>query len=109
MSDSQDPKQVNNDLRNSQFGGGLIDADTVNAGRIGWDNIHLGQQTGRYQLIQSYRRINGSDRSLKKTHSKKPTPFKARKLQICEQPWLLKQMYPASFNTNTSFSQRNAH
>ncbi|MBE8992712.1 hypothetical protein [Nostoc sp. LEGE 12450] len=34
--DSQDPKQVsNNDLRNSQFGGELINAGTVNAGRIG--------------------------------------------------------------------------
>lgn len=48
MPDSQDPKQVSkNDLRNSQFGGGLINADTVNAGRVGGDiyNIHLGQQT----------------------------------------------------------------
>lgn len=48
MPDSEDPKQVNNnDLRNSQFGGGFINADTVNAGRIGGDiyNIHFGQQT----------------------------------------------------------------
>ncbi|WP_334878142.1 AAA-like domain-containing protein [Nostoc sp.] len=48
MPDSEDPKQVsNNDLRNAQFGGGFINADTVNAGRIGGDiyNIHLGQQT----------------------------------------------------------------
>ncbi|WP_292818140.1 AAA-like domain-containing protein [Nostoc sp. JL23] len=47
MPDSQDPKQVSNDLRNTQFGGGLINADTVNAGRIGGDiyNIHLGQHT----------------------------------------------------------------
>ncbi|MEJ6486926.1 GUN4 domain-containing protein [Nostoc punctiforme UO1] len=48
MPDSEDPKQVSkNDLRNSQFGGGFISADTVNAGRIGGDiyNIHLGQQT----------------------------------------------------------------
>jgi hypothetical protein len=48
MPDSEDPKQVNNnDLRNSQFGGGLINAGIVNAGRIGGDiyNIHLGQQT----------------------------------------------------------------
>nr|WP_322666204.1 hypothetical protein [Dendronalium sp. ChiSLP03b]MDZ8208994.1 hypothetical protein [Dendronalium sp. ChiSLP03b] len=46
MPDSQDSKQVNNDLRNAQFGGGLINADTVNAGRIGGDiyNIHIGQQ-----------------------------------------------------------------
>ncbi len=42
MPDFQDSKQVNNnnnDLRNSQFGGGLINADTVNAGQIG-DNIY---------------------------------------------------------------------
>ncbi|MEH1889728.1 MAG: hypothetical protein V7K92_09810 [Nostoc sp.] len=48
MPDSEDPKQVSsNDLCNSQFGGGLINADTVNAGRIGGDiyNIHLGEQT----------------------------------------------------------------
>ncbi|WP_242054243.1 hypothetical protein [Nostoc parmelioides] len=48
MPDSQDPKQViNNDLRNAQFGGGLINADTVNAGRIGGDilNFFFGQQT----------------------------------------------------------------
>jgi hypothetical protein len=48
MPDSEDPKQVNNnDLRNSQFGGGLVNAGTVNAGQIGGDiyNIHLGQQT----------------------------------------------------------------
>ncbi|MHC5916978.1 MAG: hypothetical protein ACYTXE_39760, partial [Nostoc sp.] len=48
MPDSEDPKQVNNnDLHNSQFGGGLINTDTVNAGQIGGDiyNIHLGQQT----------------------------------------------------------------
>ena len=48
MPDSQDPKQViNNDLPNSQLGGGLINADTVNANRIGGDtySIHLGQKT----------------------------------------------------------------
>jgi|GEM_PF-1602465 len=48
MPDSQDPKQTdNNDLRNAQFSGGLINAESVNAGRIGGDiyNIHLGQQT----------------------------------------------------------------
>ncbi|MFN6565540.1 MAG: toll/interleukin-1 receptor domain-containing protein [Nostoc sp. ChiSLP01] len=46
MPDSQDPKQVNNDLRNAQFGGGLINADTVNAGQIDGNvyNIHFGQQ-----------------------------------------------------------------
>ncbi|WP_277883382.1 hypothetical protein [Nostoc flagelliforme] len=44
MPDSKDPKQVNNDLRNSQFGGRLINADTVNSGRVGGDiyNIHFG-------------------------------------------------------------------
>ncbi|WP_392476721.1 AAA-like domain-containing protein [Nostoc sp. C110] len=48
MPDSEDPKQVsNNDLRNTQFGGGFINAEIVNAGRIGGDiyNIHLGQHT----------------------------------------------------------------
>ncbi|RCJ40085.1 hypothetical protein A6770_38350 [Nostoc minutum NIES-26] len=47
MPDSEDPKQVNNDLPNSQFGGGFINADTVNAGRIGGDiwNFFLGPQT----------------------------------------------------------------
>ncbi|MBH8573035.1 NACHT domain-containing protein [Nostocaceae cyanobacterium CENA369] len=48
MADSQDPKQVNNnDLRNAQFGGGFINAENVNAGRIGGDiwNIFFGQQT----------------------------------------------------------------
>lgn len=47
MPDSEDPKQVSNDLRNAQFGGGLINAGTVNAGQIGGDiyNIHLGQHT----------------------------------------------------------------
>ncbi|WP_242058211.1 MULTISPECIES: hypothetical protein [Nostoc] len=48
MPDSQDPKQVNNnDLSNAQFGGGFINAENVNAGRIGGDiwNIFFGQQT----------------------------------------------------------------
>jgi predicted NACHT family NTPase len=47
MPDSEDPKQVSsNDLRNSQFGGGFINAESVNAQRIGGDiwNIFLGQQ-----------------------------------------------------------------
>lgn len=38
MSDSQNPKTVtNNDLPNSQFGGGLINAESMNAGKIGGD------------------------------------------------------------------------
>ncbi|RCJ17503.1 hypothetical protein A6770_33975 [Nostoc minutum NIES-26] len=48
MPESQDPNQVtNNDLRNAQIGGGLINAETVNAQRIGGDiwNFFLGQQT----------------------------------------------------------------
>ncbi|MFN6497023.1 MAG: AAA-like domain-containing protein [Nostoc sp. DedQUE01] len=47
MPDSQKPKQVNNNLQNAQFGGGLINADTVNAGQIGENiyNIHFGPQT----------------------------------------------------------------
>lgn len=45
MPESEDPKKfTNNDLHNSQFGGGFINADTVNAGQIGGDiyNIHIG-------------------------------------------------------------------
>ncbi|NEN96393.1 MAG: NACHT domain-containing protein [Moorea sp. SIO3I7] len=35
---SEDPKKVsNNDLPNSQFGGGFVDADTVNVGQLGGD------------------------------------------------------------------------
>lgn len=48
MPDSQDPKQVNNnDLHNSQFGGGLINAENVTAGRIGGDiyNIYWGHES----------------------------------------------------------------
>ncbi|MHC5771644.1 MAG: NACHT domain-containing protein [Nostoc sp.] len=48
MPDSEQHKQVNNnDLRNAQFGGGLINAENVQAGRIGGDiwNIFFGQQT----------------------------------------------------------------
>lgn len=44
---SEDPKKVsNNDLRNSQFGGGFVHAETVNADRIGGDiyNVFLNQQ-----------------------------------------------------------------
>jgi hypothetical protein len=38
MPEPEEPKQVsNNDLRNAQFGGGLINAETVNAQRIGGD------------------------------------------------------------------------
>lgn len=46
MSDSENPKQVNNnDLRNAQSSGSLINADTVNAGQIGDNvyNINFGQ------------------------------------------------------------------
>jgi len=42
MPDSQDPKQVNNnDLRNAQFAGGLVNADKVIAGQIGGDTYNL--------------------------------------------------------------------
>ena len=76
MPDSEDPKQANNnDLRNAQFGGGLINADTVNAGRIGGDiyNIHLGQQTvtsGNSVQSQSQRQRSQSERdSLEKAYT----------------------------------------
>ncbi|MEM7578421.1 MAG: NACHT domain-containing protein [Cyanobacteria bacterium P01_A01_bin.80] len=50
MPDDEDQKKVsNNDLRNSQFGGGFINAEKVNAQRIGGDiwnirNIFLGNK-----------------------------------------------------------------
>jgi hypothetical protein len=76
MPDSEDPKQVsNNDLRNSQFGGGLINADTVNAGQIGGDiyNIHVGQQmsaSGNSAQSQNQRQRSQSERnSLEKAYT----------------------------------------
>ncbi len=76
MPESEDPKQVsNNDLRNSQFGGGLINADTVNAGRIGGDiyNIHLGQQmaaSGNSAQPQNQRQRSQSEKdSLEKAYT----------------------------------------
>ncbi|WP_392476083.1 AAA-like domain-containing protein [Nostoc sp. C110] len=76
MPDSQDPKQVNNnDLRNAQFGGGLINAGTVNAGQIGGDiyNIHLEQQTvasGNSVQSQNQRQRSQQERdSLEKAYT----------------------------------------
>ncbi|MBE8991080.1 hypothetical protein [Nostoc sp. LEGE 12450] len=75
MPDSEDTKQVSNDLRNSQFGGGLINAGTVNAGQIGGDiyNIHLGQQTvvsGNSVQSQNQRQRSLSERdSLEKAYT----------------------------------------
>ena len=76
MPDSEGPKQVsNNNLRNAQFGGGLINADTVNAGRIGGDiyNIHLGQQTvtsGNSIQSQNQRQRSQSEKdSLEKAYT----------------------------------------
>ncbi|WP_414573116.1 AAA-like domain-containing protein [Nostoc sp. CCY 9925] len=75
MPDSQNSKQVNNDLRNSQFGGGLINAGTVNAGQIGGDiyNIHLGQQTtasGNSVQSQNQRQRSQQERdSLEKAYT----------------------------------------
>ena len=76
MPDSEDPKQANNnDLRNAQFGGGLINADTVNAGQIGGDiyNIHLGQHTaasGNSVQSQNQRQRSQSEKdSLEKAYT----------------------------------------
>ncbi|AUB42120.1 putative NTPase, NACHT family domain [Nostoc flagelliforme CCNUN1] len=75
MPDSEDPKQVNNDLRNAQFGGGFINAEIVNAGRIGGDiyNIHFGQQTvtsGNSIQSQNQRQRSQSERdSLEKAYT----------------------------------------
>ncbi|MEH1981605.1 MAG: AAA-like domain-containing protein, partial [Nostoc sp.] len=76
MPDSEDPKQVSSsDLRNSQFGGGLVNAGTVNAGQIGGDiyNIHLGQQTavsGNSVQSQNQRQRSQSEKdSLEKAYT----------------------------------------
>ncbi|WP_256874735.1 AAA-like domain-containing protein [Nostoc sp. C057] len=76
MPDSEDPKQVSkNDLRNSQFGGGLINAGTVNAGQIGADiyNIHFGQQmtaSGNSVQSQNQRQRSQSEKdSLEKAYT----------------------------------------
>jgi AAA-like domain len=75
MPDSEDPKQASNDLRNAQFGGGLINAGTVNAGQIGGDiyNIHLGQQTvasGNSVQSQNQRQRSQQERdSLEKAYT----------------------------------------
>ncbi|MBD2512157.1 toll/interleukin-1 receptor domain-containing protein [Nostoc muscorum FACHB-395] len=75
MHNSQDPRQVNNDLYNAQFGGGLINAGTVNAGQIGGDiyNIHLGQQTtasGNSVQLQNQQQRSLSERdSLEKAYA----------------------------------------
>lgn len=75
MPDSEDPKQDNNDLRNAQFGGGLINAGTVNAGRIGGDiyNIHVGQQmsaSGNSVQSQNQRERSQQERnSLEKAYT----------------------------------------
>ncbi|MBC1225035.1 AAA-like domain-containing protein [Nostoc sp. UCD121] len=76
MSEPQDTNQVsNNDLRNSQFGGGLINAEIVNAQRVGGDiyNIYLGQQTmASSNLVQSQNQQQRSQQergSLAKTYT----------------------------------------
>lgn len=87
MPDSQDPKQVNNDLRNSQFGGGLVNADTVNAGRIGGDiyNIYFGQQTvASGNSVQSQ---NQRQRSQQERDSKDRT--KRKSANVAGLLWLL--------------------
>lgn len=64
MQDSQEPKQItNNNAANSQFGGGLINSESVKAKRIVGDiyNIYLGQQ----QVISD----NSSPSSEKKERS----------------------------------------
>jgi len=75
MPESQEPKKViNNELPLSQFGGGLINAETVNAQRVGGDiyNIYLGQQTmASSNLAQSQNQQQRSQQerdSLEKTY-----------------------------------------
>nr|WP_322657111.1 AAA-like domain-containing protein [Dendronalium sp. ChiSLP03b]MDZ8203442.1 AAA-like domain-containing protein [Dendronalium sp. ChiSLP03b] len=90
MPDSQDPKQVNNDLRNAQFGGGLINAESVNAGRIGGDiyNIHLGQQTvasSNPALLPNQRQRSQSEKnSLEKVYT-----LQSQKVASIRNAWVI--------------------
>ncbi|MDZ8106705.1 MAG: AAA-like domain-containing protein [Nostoc sp. DedQUE12a] len=90
MPDSQDPKQVNNDLRNAQFGGGLINADTVNAGQIGGNvyNIHFGQQTVKSD--NSVQSQNQRQRSQQKKDSlEKVYTLQSQKVASIRTAWII--------------------
>lgn len=96
MPDSNDRGQVSsNDLRNSQFGGGLIDADTVNAGRVGGDiyNIHIGQQTvasGNPVQSQNQRERSQQERdSLEKAYT-----LQSRRVDRIRNAWVI-ETYPS--------------
>ncbi|RCJ42023.1 hypothetical protein A6770_35405 [Nostoc minutum NIES-26] len=90
MPDSQDPKQVNNDLRNAQFGGGLINAESVNAGRIGGDiyNIHIGQQI--VASSDSAQSQNQQQRSLfEKDSLEKAYTLQSQKVASIRNAWVI--------------------
>ncbi|MBD2248305.1 hypothetical protein [Nostoc sp. FACHB-888] len=54
MPDPQDPKQVNNnDLRNAQFGGGLINADIVNVEQMGGNVYNIYNGHSNIKTIQN--------------------------------------------------------
>ncbi|BAY35663.1 putative signal transduction protein containing Nacht domain (plasmid) [Nostoc carneum NIES-2107] len=54
MPDSQEPKQVNNnDLRNAQFAGGLINADTVTVGQMGGNVYNIYYAHSNIKNIQN--------------------------------------------------------
>ncbi|NEU84590.1 hypothetical protein G1O98_37910, partial [Nostoc sp. UIC10630] len=67
MPDSEDPKQVSsNDLRNSQFGGGLINAENVNTNQIGnntYNNctFYNGQQISEAVIDPSQMQVAKTD------------------------------------------------
>lgn len=91
MPDSEDPKQVSsNDLRNSQFGGGFISADTVNAGHIGGDiyNIHIRQETaasGKSVQSQNQRqRLQQEQKSLEKAYT-----LQSQRVDRIRSTWLI--------------------
>nr|MDZ8056832.1 phosphodiester glycosidase family protein [Nostoc sp. EkiNYC01] len=79
MPDSQDPKQVtNNDLPNSQFAGGLINAESVKAGRIGGDiynnqNIHI----TNYYYREDIRDASVKPAEDSSTDKKLPCPYRS--------------------------------
>ncbi|MHC5748632.1 MAG: NB-ARC domain-containing protein, partial [Nostoc sp.] len=103
MPDSEHPKQVNNDLRNAQFTGGLVYADVVNARQIGGDvyNIDFRQQTApevktiidRIEpLLKQFQQISQSESPgvLKAGHPSKSLAYwQGRESEITQiQQWL---------------------
>ncbi|MEH2411035.1 hypothetical protein [Nostoc sp.] len=111
MPDSEDPKQVSsNDLRNSQFGGGLINAESVNAGLIGGDiyNIHLGQQTaasGSPTPSQNQRERSQQEQdSLEKAYA-----LQSQRIERIRNAWIIETDPSRKFQYDTPASGRRRH